>query len=96
MSKNCECNRGLGPAGIWEYENMVGARVRIKSMPVSNFFRLAEIDKTYVVEDVYFRVSTDGKVITVVKLVGMEDLIFTWKDLEVISINEIEKNEQEG
>ncbi len=90
MSKNCECNRGLGPAGIWEYKNMVGSRVKIKSIPVSNFFRLADADKTFTVSDVYFRVSTDGKVITVVKLEGLEDVIFTWKDLEVISLNEDE------
>ena len=34
---NCGCKRDLDPAGIWDYKNMIGAKVKVKSMPVSNF-----------------------------------------------------------
>jgi len=81
---NCGCKRDIDPAGIWDYKNLIGAKVRIKSMPMSNFHRGVFGDCT--IEDIYFRISIDGKVITVIRLKEYPDLFFTWKDLEVLSV----------
>lgn len=79
---NCGCKRDIDPAGIWDYKNLIGAKVRVKSMPMSNFHIGVFGDCT--IEDIYFRVSVDGKTITVIRLKEYPDLFFTWKDLEVL------------
>lgn len=81
---NCGCKRDIDPAGIWDYKNLIGAKVRVKSMPMSNFHRGVFGDCT--IEDIYFRISIDGKVITVIRLKEYPELFFTWKDLEVLSV----------
>lgn len=83
---NCGCKRDIDPAGIWDYKNLIGAKVRVKSMPMSNFHRGVFGDCT--IEDIYFRISIDGKVITVIRLKEHPDLFFTWKDLEVLSVKD--------
>ncbi len=83
---NCGCKRDIDPAGIWDYKNLIGAKVRVKSMPMSNFHRGVFGDCT--IEDIYFRISIDGKVITVIRLKEYPDLFFTWKDLEVLSVKD--------
>jgi len=81
---NCGCKRDMDPAGIWDYQNMIGAQVKVKSMPVSNFSSGIMASDTYTIGDIYFRVSLDGKTITVIRLKELPDLFFTWKDLEII------------
>lgn len=81
---NCGCKRDMDPSGIWDYQNMIGAQVRVKSMPISNFSRGIMASDVFTIEDIYFRVSLDGKTITVIRLKEFPDLFFTWKDLEVI------------
>lgn len=81
---NCGCKRDMDPAGIWDYQNMIGAQVKVKSMPVSNFSSGIMASDSYTISDIYFRVSLDGKTITVIRLKELPDLFFTWKDLEVI------------
>lgn len=83
---NCGCKRDIDPAGIWDYKNLIGAKVRVKSMPMSNFHKGVFGDCT--IEDIYFRISIDGKVITVIRLKEYPDLFFTWKDLEVLSVKD--------
>ena len=84
--RNCECKRIIDPAGTWEYCNMIGAMVKILSIPVGDFKPLTK-GTNCIIEDVYFRISTDGKVITVVKLKEYPDFLFTFKDLEIIEVN---------
>lgn len=81
---NCGCKRDMDPAGIWDYQNMIGAQVKVKSMPVSNFSSGIMASDTYTIGDIYFRVSLDGKTITVIRIKELPDLFFTWKDLEII------------
>lgn len=81
---NCGCKRDMDPAGIWDYQNMIGAQAKVKSMPVSNFSSGIMASDTYTIEDIYFRISLDGKVITIIRLKELPDHFFTWKDLEVI------------
>ena len=79
---NCECKRIIGPTGIWNLEDLIGATVKIGSMPISNFGNIAiDSEQSFVVESVEFRISLDGKAITVVKLKNLDGYIFTLKDL---------------
>lgn len=82
MSK-CECK--YDPAGTWNYEDLIGAGVKVKSMPVSNFCAI-DADEIFTIEDIYFRASLDGKIITVVKLEELPNLFFTLRDLELVGI----------
>ena len=74
----------MDPAGIWDFQNMIGAQVKVKSMPISNFSSGIMASDIYTIGDIYFRVSLDGKTITVIRLRELPDLFFTWKDLEVV------------
>ena len=80
---NCGCSRVKNPGGIWEYYQLIGAKVYIKSMPVSNFFNLQNASDLYTIKDIYFRISTDGKAISVIELKELPGKIFTWKDLMI-------------
>ena len=79
---NCDYKRIIGPSGIWKLEDLIGATVKISSMPISNMRTIAiDSSQGFTVEYIDFRVSLDGKAITVVKLKRLEDLVFTLKDL---------------
>lgn len=92
---NCECKRLVGPCGIWSLDDLIGSVVTIASLSVSNFGLTIDSDKKYEVEDIEFRISLDGKAITVVKLKGINNHVFTLKDLNFIGINHTENNEEE-
>lgn len=83
MTTNCSCSNVKNPAGIWEYFQLIGAKVYIRSTPVSNFFNLQNSSSQCTIKDIYFRLSIDGKTITVVELEEYPGKIFTWKDLLV-------------
>ena len=74
----------MDPAGIWDFQNMIGAQVKVKSMPISNFSSGIMASNIYTIDNIYFRVSLDGKTITIIRLRELPDLFFTWKDLEVV------------
>jgi len=82
IRKCCECNF---INGTWKYEEMIGARVKVRSLPVANRFSSISGNTIYTIEDIIFQVSDDGKTVVVVKLMGT-DSIFTFKDLEIISL----------
>ena len=92
---NCECKRIIGPSGIWKLEDLIGARVTIGSMPISNPGPISiDSESKFEIESIEFRISLDGKAITVVKLKGLEDYIFTLKDLIFTGIIFKEKGEE--
>ena len=95
MKSNCRCRRIVGPFGSWSYKDIIGAQVKVKSMPVSNFLKGFDADQVYTVKDIIFRVSMDGKTISVVILEENPDIFFTWKDLEVIGIKVKDNEESE-
>lgn len=85
---NCLNQRIVGPTGTWDYVQILGAKVIIKSLPISNFFgTMCSNSDLFTIEDIYFRISLDGKVITIIKLVEYPDKFFTWKDLEIVEVN---------
>jgi hypothetical protein len=83
---NCKCKRLVGPYGSWSTEELIGAFVRVNSMPVSNFVKGFDSSATYTIKDIYFRVTVDGKTITTITLNECPGMIFTWKDLEIKGI----------
>ena len=101
--ENCKAKRLVGPYGSWTKEELIGAHVRISSMPVSNFAGGFDCHQVCTIKDIIFRISNDGKTITIILLDQFPDYFFTWKDLEVIGIvvkpnndgNESEKSESD-
>lgn len=82
------CNgRVNGPSGLWKYYQLVGAKVLIKSTPSCNFFAIKNASSEYTIKEIYVRISYDGKGITVIELEELPGKVFTWRDLEIVSIN---------
>ena len=48
------------PSGVWDYSSLLGASVKIKSLPVKFGFAYAA-DELYQIENIGFRISRDGK-----------------------------------
>jgi hypothetical protein len=60
-----------------------GSKVIIKSLTISNGFNWEPIkNKEYTISDIAFRISTDGKCFTIVKIKEIPDRTFTLKDIE--------------
>lgn len=92
MFSDCKTKRIVGPSGIWEYSQLIGAKVRVNSMPISNFFGcFSGVNDLLTIKDIYFRISLDGKTITVIELVEYPGKIFTWKDLEIVELHIVSK-----
>lgn len=89
MSRHLVEKRINSPQGTWDYSGIIGAKVQIKSIPITNLddFKISCNDK-YTVSNVYFQVSFDGKVVTVVELKEFPTRVFTWKDLIVVDIKD--------
>lgn len=83
---NCSCKRYTCPDGIWDRSDLIGAHVRIQSMPASNFSVFQDADKLCTISEIYFRVTLDGKTTTIIKLEEYPNLKFTWKDLEIVEL----------
>lgn len=94
MKSVCNRTRVTDPAGIWNYSDLIGATVRISSISVANQNNMFGVDSSWhhTIEDIYFRVTTDGKTITIIRLKDMPDCIFTWKDIEVLNLDNCEKS----
>lgn len=87
---NCKNMRIVDPSGNWEYEQLLGAKVILKSTPISNFFQNCSnvsSNGVHTIKDIYFRVSIDGKAITIIELEDMPDKFFTWRDIEITELS---------
>lgn len=95
MTNNCKCRRITDPAGVWDIDEIIGSKVKVKSTSIVNFIEGFDSEELLIVEKVQFRVSVDGKAITILTLEGI-DATFTLKDLEFIDIKEKEREEWEN
>lgn len=86
MIRRCEECKCQEIAGTWTYEDLKGAAVRIKSLPIANRFGFRYSDEPYEIDDIIFQVTQTGKTIVIVKLKGT-DCLFTFKDLEVLRLD---------
>ena len=75
------------PSGNWEYKDLLGASVHIKSASISSGYFGASEKTVYTIESINFRVSLDGKCFTIISLKDLPGKTFTWKDLEIIELN---------
>ena len=91
---NCSCKRIFNPSGIWKIEDLVGSRVKIHSLPISNFVAL-DCNEIFTIDRIEFRISMDGKAITIIFLKGLPDIEFTFKDLIIESLIIEEEEEKE-
>lgn len=93
MKDNCSCKRGIPPHGLWSIDNLIGAKVVIISTSIGNFLMGFDANEERTIKDVQFRISIDGKAITLVTLEGLEGKTFTLKDLEFIEMTDTENPE---
>lgn len=73
-------------SGDVDFSKLIGSTVKIMSACTTQGW-IDDASKTYVIEDIAFRIAIDGKTFTIIKLVGLPDNTFTWKDLKLISLN---------
>jgi hypothetical protein len=91
---NCSCKCIKDPSGLWDIDNLIGAKVYVRSMPVSNFFQI-DANQPYTIEKIYFRVTIDGKTITIISLKEFPNKEFTWKDLMIEQLANRDVNDKD-
>lgn len=77
-----------GIDGVWDFENIIGAPCWIISerMAHRQFVFSDYLDKQQTIEKVRFRVLTDGKIIPLFKLKGIDNQYFTADNLFIHGI----------
>lgn len=75
------------PAGVWGYDDLIGAIVRVKSSSVSSGLFSVDSSSEYWIKSVRFRLDIDtGKLVTIIGLDGL-DGEYVWKDLELLRLD---------
>lgn len=76
------------PSGTWNLEQLLGAKIHVKSTSVGNFMSCFNFDssKLVTIKNIYFRVSMDGKAFTVVEVEEFPEKVFLWKDIEIVEL----------
>ena len=75
------------PAGVWGYDDLIGAIVRVKSSSVSSGLFSVDSSSEYRIKSVRFRLDMDtGKLVTIIGLDGLDDE-YVWKDLELLRLD---------
>jgi len=75
------------PAGVWGYNDLIGAIVRVKSSSVSSGLFSVDSSSEYRIKSVRFRLDIDtGKLVTIIGLDGL-DGEYVWKDLELLRLD---------
>ena len=75
------------PAGVWGYDDLIGAIVRVKSSSISSGLFSVDSSSEYRIKSVRFRLDIDtGKLVTIIGLDGL-DGEYVWKDLELLRLD---------
>lgn len=78
--------------GTWSYNDLIGSKFKVKSMRLSYFGAVntsadfKHSGEEYTLKAVYFRASTDGKVIPLFRMEEVCGKLFLPKDLELVEI----------
>lgn len=81
--------------GTWSYNDLIGSKFKIKSVRLSNYGKISRDSafrysgEEFTLKAVYFRSSTDGKVITLFRMEEVCGKLFLPKDLELIKISPV-------
>lgn len=82
------CNKRVkDPSGNWDFLQLIGAKVHVKSVSITNFFCRINSSDLFTIKNIYFRISLDGKAMTIIELAELPDKVFNWRDLEVVELN---------
>lgn len=81
--------------GTWSYNDLIGSKFKIKSIRLSSYgtinrsgaFKYSGEELT--LKAIYFRVSTDGKILTLFRMEEVCGKLFLPKDLELIEISPV-------
>lgn len=72
----------MGETVVTEVSDVVGSKVRIKSLTMSNAGSWShKVTDTFTIKDVKFRIQPDGRCHTLLYLEECPDVVFTIKDL---------------
>lgn len=75
------------PAGVWGYDDLIGAIVRVKSSSIGSGLFSVDSSSEYRIKSVRFRLDIDtGKLVTIIGLDGL-DGEYVWKDLELLRLD---------
>lgn len=75
------------PAGVWGYDDLIGATVRVKSSSVSSGLFSVDSSSEYRIKSISFGLDIDtGKLVTIIRLDGL-DGEYVWKDLELLKLD---------
>lgn len=75
------------PSGEVSYQELIGAKVKVISgCSVQSDLRGIR-EPSFTIEDIKYRVTVDGKTMTLIKIKELPKNTFTLKDIEIISIN---------
>lgn len=85
--------------GIWSYKDMIGSKFKVKSVCISlngvinkSSFKYSNQELT--LKEVYFRSSTDGKIIVLFRMEEVCGKLFLPKDLELIEVYKATINDE--
>lgn len=70
-------------SSLLSLENLKGKTVKILSCTIDNPLKIKKNNTVGTIQDIYFKVSLDGKCFTLVKLKEFPDFVFTLKDLKI-------------
>lgn len=81
--------------GTWSYWDLIGAKFKLKSVPLSingvlqkDLIALSRQD--LILEEIFFRASTDGKLVPLFRMKNICGKLFRARDLELIEINPLQ------
>lgn len=84
--KKVGCTKECDIEGTWELKNLIGTTCKIRSIGARGdgpFITQQEV----IVDNIYFRVSVDGKLQAVILFKEFPDRLFNIRDIEVLRIN---------
>ena len=78
--------------GTWSYNDLIGSKFKVKSLRISSYGYINKSGafkysgEVFTLKAIYFRASTDGKVITLYRMEEVCGKLFLPKDLELIEL----------
>lgn len=75
----------VSPSGMWNKEDLIGGKVKIKSGPV-------DAEEIYTIENIVFSLSDDGKCVTLIKIKELGKM-FYWDNLIILKTGNNEKTD---
>jgi hypothetical protein len=72
--------------GLYGEKKLLGAKVKIISSPSFSIFEEEDNDKTYIIKEIDYRVTLDGKLSVGIILDGLENTHYLPGDLRIVEL----------